>query len=329
MLHRPVNLKTRAAGFFMPASFWCKYSNNHKLVIRVYNHPMSSLTSHFIDPDSSQPEAEDASGWLARLDLAFAQRADKSVIARRQHLGPLTLQRPFYPEGEVCHAYILHPPGGVVGGDRLWLNLEVGSAAHALVTTPASAKFYRSQAADAQQRQAIKVASGGILEYLPQDTILFDACKVDMRTRVDLEDGAKFAGWEIICLGRPASGEAFQQGRCRQAYEIYRAGKPLVLERTRLQAGAPLQSAAWGLAKYPVSGTLLISDADAGMLNLARDAGADARGLFSASIVQGVLVCRLLGQQGLEVREALAKVWSALRPAWIGRAACRPRIWDT
>lgn len=299
------------------------------VVIRVYNPPMSWLNNRFAVSGSLQTDPTDPSGWLAQLDLAFARRAGRSVIARRRHFGPLTLQRPFYPEGDVCHAYVLHPPGGVVGGDRLRLEIDVEANAHALVTTPASAKFYRTQDNVAQQLQAIRVASGGILEFLPQDSILFDACKVDMRTRVDLEDGAKFAGWEIICLGRPASGEDFERGSCRQAYEIYRAGKPLVLERTRLQGGAPLQRAAWGLARYPVSGTLLISDADAGMLKLARDAGVDVSGLFSASIMQGVLICRLLGRQGLEVRDALAKVWNALRPAWIDRAPCRPRIWDT
>jgi len=290
---------------------------------------MSWLNKSIASTGSLQAGPADLSGWLAQLDLAFARRAGRSVIARRRHLGPLTLQRPFYPEGDVCHAYILHPPGGVVGGDRLRLKIEVEANAHALVTTPASAKFYRTQDKLAQQLQALRVASGGILEYLPQDSILFDACRVDMRTRVDLDDGAKFAGWEIICLGRPASGEHFEHGSCRQAYEIYRAGKPLILERTRLQGGAAMQSAAWGLAGYPVSGTLLISDASAGMLELARGAGADVSGLFSASIVQDVMICRLLGRQGLEVREALAKVWDAIRPAWIDRAPCRPRIWDT
>jgi len=267
-----------------------------------------------MDASSSQ------AGWLARLELVFA---------RREHLGPLTVQRPFYPEGGVCHAYILHPPGGVVGGDRLCLNLEVESGAHALITTPASAKFYRTRFATAEQTQVFKVAAGGVLEYLPQDTILFDACRVNTRTRIELAPGAKFAGWEILCLGRPASGEAFNHGSCRQAYELYRDGKPLVLERTLLQGGSPLLRAPWGLADYPVTGTLLLSDANADMLALAREAGAGVHGMFSASLMQGVLICRLLGGQGIEVRDALARVWADVRPAWIDRSPCRPRIWDT
>ena len=268
-------------------------------------------------------------GWLARLDLRYAPRFAKTVIRQRQHLGPLTLQRPFYPEGEVCHSYILHPPGGVVGGDRLHLSVAVEPAAHALITTPASAKFYRSAGATAQQLQQLRVADGGVLEYLPQDTILFDACRVNTVTHIELSAGARFAGWEILCQGRPASGEEFKSGQCRQVYALYRDGVPLVIERTLLQGGSALQHASWGLAGFPVLGTMLVSGATTLLLALAREAAANETMLFSASLLQDVLVCRYLGRQGIEARECFARVWAAIRPAWIGRQACRPRIWDT
>jgi urease accessory protein len=271
---------------------------------------------------------QDAS-WLAQLELVYAKRSDKTIIAQRKHLGPLTVQRPFYPEVDVCHSYVLHPPGGVVGGDRLQLAVTVESGAHALITTPASAKFYRSQGATAQQQQRLCVKDGAVLEYLPQDTILFDACQVSTTTRVDLTAAAKFAGWEILCQGRPASGEKFSHGQCRQAYEMYREGKPLVIERTHLQGNTQLQSAKWGLANYPVLGTMLVSDANAQLLEQARQIHVDCAALFSATLINGVLVCRYLGYQGIEARECFAQVWAAIRPQWIGREACRPRIWDT
>ncbi|MEJ2390301.1 MAG: urease accessory protein UreD [Gammaproteobacteria bacterium] len=276
----------------------------------------------------TQNQTETA-GWQARLELVYAWRNDKTVIARRQHVGPLTVQRPFYPEQDVCHSYVLHPPGGVVGGDQLALHVAVEHRAHALVTTPASAKFYRSAGAAATQRLEFTVANEGVLEYLPQDTILFDACQVDTTTRVTLAATAKYAGWEILCQGRPASGEKFTAGQCRQAYELYREDRPLIIERTLLSGNSLLQTARWGLANYPVTGTFLVSDADEELMVVAREAVTTDSAMCSVSLINGVMVCRYLGWQGIEARDCFARIWEAIRPDWIGRQACRPRIWDT
>lgn len=272
---------------------------------------------------------QDTSFWLAQLELVYAKRHDKTVIAQRRHLGPLTVQRPFYPEGEVCHSYVLHPPGGVVGGDQLELTLKLEADAHALVTTPASAKFYRSNGATAYQQQHFSIEDGATLEYLPQDTILFDACRLNTVTRIQLGERARYAGWEILCQGRPASGEKFVHGECRQAYEIYRQGQPLVIERTRLQGNSELQAATWGLAGYSVFGTMLVTGANPDLLAAARAIETDAGTLFSATLIQDVLVCRYLGWQGIQARDCFSRVWQNIRPDWCGRAVCRPRIWAT
>jgi urease accessory protein len=272
---------------------------------------------------------QDTSSWLAQLELVYAKRHGKTAIVKRRHLGPLTVQRPFYPEGDICHSYVLHPPGGVVGGDQLELTLQVEHDAHALVTTPASAKFYRSSGATARQRQQFSIADDGILEYLPQDTILFDASKVNTTTRIQLAARARYAGWEILCQGRPASGEKYMSGECRQAYEIYRQGQPLLIERTRLQGNSKMQSASWGLAGYAVLGTMLVTGANADLLTAARALEVDSNTLFSATLIQDVLVCRYLGWQGIEARDCFARVWQTIRPDWCGRTACWPRIWDT
>lgn len=270
-----------------------------------------------------------SSGWLARLQLVFERRLQRTVIARREHTGPLTIQRPFYPEQDVCHAYVLHPPGGVVGGDELQLAVKAQAQAHALITTPASAKFYRSAGELARQTIELEVANDAVLEHLPQDTILFNACKVNTTTRVTLAKTARFAGWEILCLGRPASGEGFHHGECRQAYEVYRDNRPLLIERTSLSGDSPLQSARWGLAEYPVTGTFLVSNANTELLSAAREIAAEDDALFGTTLIGEMLVCRYLGRQGLQARDYFARVWRAIRPGWIGRAVCRPRIWDT
>src|SRR6476620_11342443 len=116
--------------------------------------------------------ASERAGWEAALDLEFAARGARTILARRASIGPLVVQRPFYPEGDVAHVYLVHPPGGVVGGDQLRLNVLAREGAHALITTPAATKFYRSDGRVAHQRQEI-VADAASIEWLPQETIVF------------------------------------------------------------------------------------------------------------------------------------------------------------
>ncbi len=106
---------------------------------------------------------EVASGWRARLELGFAPRPGRTALVHRRQRGPLAVQRPFYPEDDVCHLYLLHPPGGVVGGDSLHIQADAGAGAHALVTTPGATKFYLSAGASAQQVQILRVAVGASL----------------------------------------------------------------------------------------------------------------------------------------------------------------------
>jgi urease accessory protein len=163
-----------------------------------------------------------AAGWQARIELGFARRADRTVLAHKRQLGPLAVQRPFYPEGGPCHTYLLHPPGGIVGGDSLEIEALVGVGAHALVTTPGASKLYRSVGASAHQTQCLRVAGGGTLEWLPQETIFFPGAKARMCTRVDLEPNARFIGWELYSLGRPAVGERFASGRADLSFRLSR-----------------------------------------------------------------------------------------------------------
>ncbi len=147
-------------------------------------------------------DANPVSGWHASLNLGFAASGDKTLLVKRQHVGPLTVQRPFYPEGGVCHVYILHPPGGIVGGDHLSIQVNAETGSDALVTTPATGKFYRSGGEQATQVVLIKVAENAALEWLPQETIIYEGAQLASLVKVDLAAGAKFIGWEILSLGR-------------------------------------------------------------------------------------------------------------------------------
>ena len=292
------------------------------------------------------------SGWLARLDLEFAVQGTRTVLARRAHEGPLVVQRPFYPEGDVCHVYLVHPPGGVVGGDTLELRAQVRDGAHALITTPAATKFYRSEARVARQLQDIAL-DAATFEWLPQETILFPDAYANIATRVRLGERSKFIGWEIVCYGRPASGLKYASGRAHQDFELWLNDVPLVLDHLRLNGASESMQARFGLAGHTVLGTMFAYPADDALLELARSVslatgvgtslagtgtqlaeaspvGAAANGAHIACTkVDGVLVCRAVGSQADAVRRALSSIWSLIRPHVAGRVAMPPRIWST
>ncbi len=278
----------------------------------------------------SQTHAQNNEAWSARLELNFDAHAGRSVLAARRHSGPLRVQRPFYPEGErVCHVYLLHPPGGVVGGDELMIDVVVAAGASALLTTPAAGKFYRSHGAVARQAQTLRVEQGATLEWLPQESILFDGAHAELSTRVELAEGAGFIGWEILVLGRPGAGERFEHGALRQRVELWQKGKPLYLERARYEQGAAVLTVPWGLAGYAVSGSLLCVCNGVELLEQLREAVVPAAGLFSATQLDDVLLCRYLGEHADEARQCFETAWQVLRPALLQRPACAPRIWAT
>lgn len=266
--------------------------------------------------------------WQARLELQFQAAGGRTVLARRQHVGPLIVQRPFYPEGPACHVYLVHPPGGIVGGDALALQVDVEAGAHALLTTPAATRFYRAGPHPrATLDQQLRVRDGA-LEWLPQETIVFDGARARSTTRVDLSGEARFLGWEIACLGRPANDEGFHSGELHQDLLLYRDGHPLLLDRLRLAGDSPALAAPWGLAGAQAMGTLLMYPAqDLDLAPLRALSGRDTR--HAMSVVDHVLVCRALAPQAEALRLLFSALWQSLRSSLLGRAAVVPRIWAT
>ena len=277
----------------------------------------------------SDPLSE-PSGWRAQLALEFARRGEQTILTKRRHSGPLVVQKPFYPEGAPCHCYLLHPPGGVVGGDELAIDIHVADQAHALVTTPAAGKFYRSNGRLAKLEQKLSVADDALLEWLPQETIFFDGCHVHASTRIELDSAAKLVAGEIACLGRPASKERFTNGACTQRVQVWRDGKPVFLERAHYGGGSDILSAKWGLANHTVNGTMLVTPANRDMLEAVRNIERRSNSaLFSASLLEDLMVCRFMGQQGEQARNCFTEVWKTIRPQLAQRPASVPRIWST
>lgn len=271
----------------------------------------------------------DNPGWHARLELGLAQRAGRTVLAHKRQFGPLTVQRPFYPEGGPCHIYLLHPPGGVVGGDRLEVGVQVGEGAHGLITTPGAAKFYRSAGARAQLTQRLSVVAGGMLEWFPQENILFPGANLRLSTEVELAAGARFLGWEVHSLGRPAVDERFASGYADLRLHLHREGVPLLLERLWIGDGKGLDGPT-GLRGLPVTGTLLASGADAQDLAAVRTrAMSPTELLWGATLVGDLLIVRCLAAGTEPVNRLFIALWGILRPRLLGRPACAPRIWST
>jgi urease accessory protein len=253
------------------------------------------------------------------------------------------VQRPFYPEGpDISHIAILHPPGGVVGGDELRLDARVETGAHALLTTPAAGKFYRSAGPLAGQTQHLTVAAGGMLEWLPQENIIYSGAQIHALTRVELHGDARFLGWEILCLGRPAADEIFAIGEYRQMLELWRDGEPLYLEQASYRGGDSVLNAAWGLQGQPVSATLLCTLAKPpsparedwnGGSDAIRAAWSGHRLLDNERVavtqLDGVLIGRYLGPSTTRARRFFTLAWGLLRPLLFNRPLCPSRFWNT
>ncbi len=240
------------------------------------------------------------------------------------------VQKPFYPEDGCCHIYLLHPPGGLVGGDQLEVRIEAGPGTGTLITTPAATKFYRSNGAVAAMRQCLRVAPGASMEWLPQENILFGGSQSMNETEVHLRGDARYIGWEMTCLGRPASGDAFARGHGSQRFDLWRDERLLLSERQLLEAGSRILMAPWGMAGHTVVANLIATPADRDtvtMLNAALPAGDGSLNAFTC--IGDVLIGRWLGNQAEQGRQWLARVWSLLRPRIIACRACPPRIWRT
>jgi urease accessory protein len=279
-------------------------------------------------PDCTQHHRHDTPpGWQASLALGFALQEGVTRLVRRDHRGPLRVQKALYPEGpRSCHVILVHPPGGVAGGDRLQIDMEQGAHTHVLATTPGAAKWYRANGRQASQTVQLRVAAGAALEWLPQETIFYDDADVRLEHEVDLAEGASYLGMEILCFGRRASGERFARGRVAQRTRIRSGGRTIWWEQGRIEAGDTMYSPL-GLAGHAVCATLIavgkpVPPAVQAELR-AQDPG------LALSQVKQVFVARRFDMEAESARAGLLRVWQRLRPHLLDMPALTPRIWST
>ena len=278
-------------------------------------------------PDDALP----ASRWRARLALDFERRGERSVLASRRHDGPLVVQKPLYPEGDpVCHAIVVHPPAGIAGGDELGIDVRVDAGAHVLLTTPGAGKWYRSSGPWARQRVAIEAAAGSCVEWLPQETILYESARADIRWQARIEPEARVIAWDVICLGRTGSGEAFDKGELRLETRLTCGGKLAWLERGRIEPSSPITRSPAGLHSHSVLGTMIVAAPaiDDAWLAACREA-LPRSGEAAITRVPGLLIARYRGDSSEAARLYFIELWKRVRLPVMGREANEPRIWRT
>lgn len=272
--------------------------------------------------------------WHAGLRLDYTREGGRSV-ARFAHDGPLRILQSLHPEGDgICHNVLVHPPGGLVGGDTLDIRVSAAAGSHGLITTPGASRFYRSDGEPALQRTALRLEPGARLEWLPLEAICFSGCRAENRLSLQLAEGAELIGWDLTALGLPSAGKPFERGTLQQHIEIPGAW----LERGRIDAADPrLLDGPLGLAGHRclaslffVTGTPIVRARREAALDAARalleaDALRDSAGVTSPQ--PGVIVLRVLAPLVEPAMQLLRQVWQAWRAELWQMRGAPPRIW--
>jgi urease accessory protein len=278
--------------------------------------------------------------WAGSLALDYRRdelRGMPRTVLHDRHDGPLRVLASLYPETPaICHNVLVHPPGGLVGGDVLDMAVALAPGAHALVTTPGATRFYRSTGATATQRLRATLAEGARLEWLPLETIAYSGCLGENLMRFELAPGAEMIGWDVLALGLPAADLAFSRGRFTQCVEL--PGR--WLERGVIDAhDTRLLDSPLGWAGHRVMGTLWFAAGSAlpparreALLDAARAAvqgDALQRTAGATAVHDGVIVLRVLAARVEPAVALLSRVWAAWRREAWQLGATTPRVWRT
>ncbi len=277
--------------------------------------------------------------WQGRLQLDYRMEAGRTV-GRDTHHGPLRVLKRLYPEGSaLCHHVLVHPPGGLVAGDHLEIDIEVHEHAQALVTTPGATRFYRSTGDPARQSVDARIGAGARLEWLPMETIAYRGTHADNRMRFQLADDAQMIGWDLLALGLPASDAPFDTGRYAQRIDLPGAW----LERGILDSAHPqfqrLLDSPLGWDRQRALATMWCACGNDWPAPLREALLEDARAVLAESPVAaragasapapGLVLLRALADR----IEPLWTTLQAVRDAWRARLWQRapetPRVWHT
>jgi len=274
--------------------------------------------------------------WHATLDLSYTVESARTV-ARHIHRGPLRILQSLYPEGDaVCHNVLVHPPGGLVGGDTLEIGVSAQAGAHGLVTTPGATRFYRSEGAPALQHTRIRLSAGARLEWLPLEAICYSGCIAENRLEMELAPGAELMGWDVTALGLPAAGQAFETGRLLQHITLARHWR----ERGHISANDTcLMDGPLGLAGRRCMASIFLCAGERWSRTQVQHALDSARAVIDAHGPQScagatspndhVVLVRVLTPMVEPAMQLLRQIRDAWRREIWQQAAQQPRIWST
>jgi len=275
-------------------------------------------------------------GWHGHLQLNYRRAVDRTVLHDR-HEGPLRVLQRLYPEGPgICHSVLVHPPGGIVGGDVLGLEVTLAPGAHALITTAGATRFYRSAGEIATQRAELRLEGDARLDWLPLESIAFSGCLAENELRFTLDPAAEMIGWDILALGLPASAQPFVRGRYRQSIDLPGGWleRGIIDADDRLLLDSPL-----GLAGrrtmatlFFAAGSALAEARKAALLEHARRIGgahALAETAGTTSPMPQVVVLRVLAPAVEPAIALCTQVWQAWRRLAWDLPAVPPRVWRT
>ena len=266
---------------------------------------------------------------IGGIDLRLAAAPSGARLAGLEQRSPWRALFPRAAIGEPLTAVLANIGGGVLGGDRAEIAVRLEEGARAVVTTQAAEKIYRSTGADARIETRLQVGAGAWLDWAPQETILFDGARLDRTLSIDVADGGHVLAGEMLIYGRTARGERLGAGFLLDRWRVHRNGRLVWAEGLRLD-GAILEALddPAGFGGAAASATLaLIGDAAAGHLELARALAAEGPADGAATIVNGVLLLRVLGQDAAAVRAHVMAARGALRHAAGGLPSTAPRLW--
>ena len=280
-------------------------------------------------------------GWQGHLQLTYRHNQGKTQAIQHQGTAPLKVQRSFYPEDEaICHNTILHTAGGMVGGDRIGIDIDLQPQSRAVITTAAAGKIYGTNGTLASQQIVQNISDNAYLEWVPQETIIFNHAIFHQHLRVNLAPTGSWLGWEINRFGRTARGERFTDGEWRSATEVHRQGKAVWIDRQMLNGDGMVDSP-HSLARHPIIGSLAwigsgVSNlSTANFHDLSKDLVIEARSLFGGEpskigvtrLTEGLL-CRYRGDSTAEVRQWFTAVWHLLRHSCFQSPPIHLRVWQ-
>lgn len=279
--------------------------------------------------------------WKAELSTVFeASTLGSTILRHRQSYGPMALQKILYPEGSaIAHGFLLHPPSGIAGGDAIAISSRVMPKAHALLTTPGAARWYKANGQVAQQQVQINVEDHGCLEWLPSENIFFDECRARLGTEIRLAPAARFIGWEVMQFGQRQSLQSTDHlwrsagvqvdasvtiGACLDWKERAAFSPQNVHHRPVIQGtgGFPVHGTLWAYSDQP------LSESDQESWSRLASFSSALRSGFT-QLPSGLVVFRVLALETEIARSALVQAWELLRPWAVGRTAQPLRIWAT